>query len=451
MSSTELAQAHPRYFGSVPIPKWLVYSYVVVNPFFVFSILFSRDFASFWIIVTLFLFVFVETIRKGGKVLFDRTVFYLFLMFAAYAIGTIVILFQEPSFTWAGRTPLDRAIGIDIRLGYVLLAYYVFVYVLCEGDETVFRRLLQIQFIVGVLIGLFGILQFISYLVFGSTALIGIESTNEAFQTRGNFSMIGGERVFRSSSIFSEPSYFGFYLVPLLVKSVLSWVRGYVVFSRPIDLFILGTLSIALAANFSLTAFLSLALVLVIYAARNLNQNPATAIWTVTIGALMGIFVLLSPFGDAVVTRLVKVFELGDLSAIDRLVRAYSGLIVFLEHPLFGVGPGGFAFFYPKIGFLIDHKLMHSPLNIWFTILTDVGVVGIVPFMLFLGRVFNKGRHMLGKTWVAEVYFWSILSYLVLLTTVDFWFLDIFWFELAVLTSISFAFQKGNNLNPHST
>ena len=434
--STESIQTQPP-FGSVPILKLLIYTYVVVSPFFIFSVVFSRDFPSFWVIVILFLLIVVEVARGGGKVCYDRTMLYLALLFSAYVINTLAILFEEPLYTWAGRTPLDRAIGLDIRLMYCFLAFCIFMYVLFRVDEGVFRRLFQIQLMIGVLIALFGITQFLLYTVFGSTALTGIESTNETFQRKSTFAPLGVTKVFRSSSIFSEPSYFGFYLVPLIVKGVISWVKNYVIFSKVFDLSILVIFVVALTVNFSLTALLSLAIVLFFFSVKNLSKNPQMALWTIIICVLIASVVFFSPLGDAVASRLAKVFELADPSTVDRFVRAYAGLIVFLQHPWFGAGPGIFAFIYPKIGFLVERTLMHSPLNVWFTILTDVGLIGIVPFLLFLRRVLRMARGAFGKYPLVEICFWSVISYLVLLTTVDFWFLDIFWFELAGLVSIS--------------
>ena len=38
---------------------------------------------------------------------------------------------------------------------------------------------------------------------------------------------------------------------------------------------------------------------------------------------------------------------------------------------------------------------------------------------------------------LVPVYLWSVLAYLILLTTLDFWFLELLWFELAVLLTLS--------------
>jgi O-antigen ligase len=145
-----------------------------------------------------------------------------------------------------------------------------------------------------------------------------------------------------------------------------------------------------------------------------------------------GLLIIVTPLGSMVAERLTQIFELSDLSTLDRLFRAATGFMVFLENPLFGVGPGGYAFLYPRLGG-IQFNIMATPLNVWLSFLTDVGIPGFLCLCWFLWGLLRRSfRHIRTDSLVA-VYFWSSVSYLVLLTSSDNWFTEMFWFELAML------------------
>jgi O-antigen ligase len=85
----------------------------------------------------------------------------------------------------------------------------------------------------------------------------------------------------------------------------------------------------------------------------------------------------------------------------------------------------------------MDPTLMAAPLNVWLHFLTDVGIVGFIPFIVFLGMILRSAFKASKQEPLIGVYLWSIIAYLILLTTLDFWFLEMLWFEIAVLLCIT--------------
>ena len=70
-----------------------------------------------------------------------------------------------------------------------------------------------------------------------------------------------------------------------------------------------------------------------------------------------------------------------------------SGLLMFLDHPLFGVGVLNFGVYYPEYsrGLGIDNKVWdQSPHNLYLEILTEKGLVGLSAFLLLIS-VFFRG------------------------------------------------------------
>jgi O-antigen ligase len=146
--------------------------------------------------------------------------------------------------------------------------------------------------------------------------------------------------------------------------------------------------------------------------------------------------VFLSPIGTIIIDRLSNAFEFRDASAVDRGVRALTGLKLFVTNPLAGVGPGGYAFFYPRMGGL-DISTMVTPSNFWLGVLTDVGIIGLIPLVIFILRVTTLGLQKRECHPLTAAYRWSIISFLILLVTNDIWFIEILWFEFAFLLVLS--------------
>lgn len=421
----------------LPVKNWLLYAYAIVCPFFAFSVFLDRDTASHWVIALMLCVMLVDFIESGGRVWFDKSMVYLLIFALVYVASTIAILWEDPSNVWAGRTPFQRAIGIDIRVALVVVAFFAFVHHLADAPPQVFVHILKIQFAIGAVVALFGLAQYLSFTILNSDALVGFESTNEAFRTRGNLFRLGKERVFRTSAIFSEPSFFGFFLVPLIVKAILAYYKRIYFGSKAVHGALIGLFILALVSNFSLTAILSLPLLAIGAGAISFKRNPKlVVIALLATGAFIGLL-FVSPLGGILVGRLEQALEFRDLSTLARFMNAYVGVLVFADNPIFGVGPGGFAFLYPKVGIFVERDLMHTPLNAWLTFLTDVGIIGFIPFVALLWSILGRGIRRSHTHPLNVVFLWSVVSYLVLLTTVDFWFLDFIWFELALLLALT--------------
>lgn len=420
----------------IPAGNWLLYTFAAVYPFFVFSIFLSRDSAPLWVVVGTVLFVLIQFLYSGGYFWLDKSHVFLLLMMLVYLWATYLVFAQESGESWLGRTPFDRAVTTDLRLVYVILAFFAFTNLLADANEEVFSRILRIQVYVGAAIALFGLVQYVLAVIFGSNVLVGIETTNESFVLRGNIFRLGREKIFRASAFFNEPSYFGFFLVPLTVKMIAAWSSGFMIRSRTVDMCLIGIFVCAILANFSLTAILSISVVMLVFVFTRSGSPARNVRYVLLVAVIVAAGMLVLPFGGAVVERVGRIFQFRDASTIDRLFRAYTGALVFVENLWIGVGPGGYAFWYPRMGG-VDTLVMASPLNVWLTFLTDVGLLGSIPFFGFLWSVLRRSFKKIPEHPLIGVYFWSVCSLLVLLTILDLWYGELFWFECAMLVALS--------------
>jgi O-antigen ligase len=81
---------------------------------------------------------------------------------------------------------------------------------------------------------------------------------------------------------------------------------------------------------------------------------------------------------------------LTDPSAIQRLALMAAGVLMFIGSPLIGVGPGGFGHALERVGpeVIALFDFVGSAHNSYIHMAAETGVLGLVPFVAFLGAVF---------------------------------------------------------------
>jgi hypothetical protein len=419
------------------VKEFLLYTYAAVTPFFVFSVFFTRDPLSLWILGVMIIVFLVELVSSGGRFWMDSTFILLALFIVAYLGRTLIIFLEEPTNSWMGKTPFDRALAIDLRLILAVASFFICMNLLGNAPRRVFITILKIQLIVGAVLSIIALLQYGAAAFFGQSEFLKFEPTNESYYGRGNFFRLGRHKVFRSASVFPEPSVLGFFLVQILAKAVFSWNKKTIIFPHFWIGSILLLVILGIFSNFSFTAVFSIAILLIIFTLiASFGLYRKVIMWVLLIFSMFILVVLMLPYSNIILDRISNIFALRDGSTLDRLFRAYTSFLVFLDYPLLGVGPGGYAFFYPRMGG-IDKTLLATPLNIWLNILTDVGILGSIPFFIFLGLIIKKAFIKIKSEPLIEIYLWSIIAGLVSQTiSVDFWFNEMFWFEYAILVCL---------------
>ena len=435
----EIGDRGKEYYDSPwqPIKEWLIYAYAATSPFFVFSVFFTRDTLTLWVLGVMIIVFLADLISSGGKFWMDSSFIPIALFVLAFIARTLEIYFEDPSNSWMGKTPIERALGIDLRLLVSVAALFICVNFLANAPRRVFLTILKIQLVVGMCLIAIALIQYGGYVLFNRDDFLKFKPTNESYYSRGNLFRLGQQRVFRSPSIFNEPSFLGFFLVPLLMKAILAWGQKINVFSRFWMGCILAFIVLGIFSNLSFTAVFSIVILFMIFVIISWFGPYRKVVFLILfLFIVFSLIMAFLPFSNVIFERISRVVELKDGSTLDRLFRVYTSFIVFLDHPLFGVGPGGYAFYYPRMGGM-DPTLMAAPLNVWLHFLTDVGIVGFIPFIVFLGMILRSAFKASKQEPLIGVYLWSIIAYLILLTTLDFWFLEMLWFEIAVLLCIT--------------
>jgi O-antigen ligase len=77
----------------------------------------------------------------------------------------------------------------------------------------------------------------------------------------------------------------------------------------------------------------------------------------------------------------------GDWVLEQRAALMFAGVLMFLEHPFVGVGPGGFAESLDRFGAQVSQlwDIQPTPHNAYVQMAAETGVIGLVAFVAFLG------------------------------------------------------------------
>ncbi len=196
--------------------------------------------------------------------------------------------------------------------------------------------------------------------------------------------------------IFANPNEVAYALVILLpLLAYLAATRGWIT-----RLLLLGVASLFLAAifvTFSRGGLVGLAAVIGLYAWRKRNMWLRAALICGVVGAFL--------FTEKFWSRGEDFSQLnGDVSFQQRLATSQAGLGMFQDHPFFGVGLNCSVIAWPLYapkglytrGALITHNTIVQ-------VLSETGMIGFIPFVLFIGIGVYQSRKLARRAETANL------------------------------------------------
>jgi O-antigen ligase len=297
----------------------------------------------------------------------------------------------------------------------------------------------------------------------------------------------------RVSGLTYEPNWFAqqisFLILPWLIASVLTgfsifrWRRGWVT----IELFLLIWSLVILVFTFSragLIIMVTLLAVSVLFLLPTRKKVRLTflsrvPVWTQRLLGLIGGLIVVASLifmagrNNEFFSRLWNYWQTTDNPSISdyfnylgfgaRLIYAETAFNIYNEHPLLGVGPGNYAFFFeeniperpiawmPEVLRLITpsetHTQLVTPKNLYLRLLAETGVLGIASFLVFLIAIFGCALYLL-KSKVPEYHYWgtaSILAgcgFIVAAFTFDSFALPNMWVVFGLITAGAAIFRR---------
>lgn len=311
----------------------------------------------------------------------------------------------------------DRARGINapgIRSVYygafrplIFVIFSILLYLFVDNYKNI-KSLIWGMFGLGIACSFYGIYQFIGYkLGWPATAIFSGHDGHD-------ITLMGLRRI---EGLFYEPGPHATFLAPLLVIFVFQLLKPdskIALFNKPLTIFVVVLFSIILPLTFSPIAYISPFIAVGVFFILNLKlifSKKKAIIYFSTFIIISTIFIFVSygaifsnksqsnslvSIKNYIVKKVLYQSFITDDPMIlanpdERATRNLAGYNMFKKHPIFGVGVGNAIFhFYaniPKFDKSV-HKIVdvnsNGVINVYFNILAETGIVGLLLFLLFL-------------------------------------------------------------------
>jgi putative inorganic carbon (HCO3(-)) transporter len=286
------------------------------------------------------------------------------VVLAAFAVATLL-----------ARHPADSAremLNIALHAGLLVVATDAL-----AGRPAQVRRVIRLLVAAGAVCGVLGVLESIGVL-YGAFPRHG---------TPFNRAALG----------FGQPNALGLFLAVVLPLAVHEVRTSNSPRGRAGAWFALTAIALGLAGTFSRGSWLAvLAATPLLVAAGDASQ--AWRAWLAAVGAAIAID---AASGGALRDTVVRTLD--DWIVEQRAALQLAGVLMFLERPLTGVGPGGFAPELDRIGARIPWlwDYLPTPHNAYIQMAAETGIVGLTAFIVLFGTtVARQLRHArrLGRT-----------------------------------------------------
>lgn len=206
----------------------------------------------------------------------------------------------------------------------------------------------------------------------------------------------GGIRIYRPSGTFEDPNVLAFYMIPGILYSA-SLIMFYlhdkkikILLGLGIAVSLIGTI-----LTFSRSGWLSL--IFGIFALA-LFHKKRKQVFAGLVGILVFIIIVLlnSEYGELVFSRFSSIFDLlKDPSSAVRIGLMKSGIAMFLDNPLFGVGYRGFPVLYNLyIDPIVPQEVLYvkESHTLWTTLIAELSLWGVIVVLFWFIRIFKDLR-----------------------------------------------------------
>ena len=201
-----------------------------------------------------------------------------------------------------------------------------------------------------------------------------------------------GDKIWRASGTYNDPNVTASFLfVGIILTVAVVFYSKEKFFSK--TLIVLGTLIpiAGIIATFSRSGWISL--VVGLFTLLFFQKSKIKILYSlVFFVCLFLILIILTPYGEFITARFVSIFDImKDPSIHVRLQLGLSGLDMFLQDPIFGLGYRSFPIYYdyfrqsqiPQIA--LNVKESHT---LFITLLAETGIIGLTVVFLWFRRFF---------------------------------------------------------------
>jgi hypothetical protein len=322
-------------------------------------------------------------IRKE-TLIFDRG----FILMSAFLVALLAS-------SWFARDGRLAGLAVADYLVEGLVSYFLLTNVI--RDFSTLKRATWALLLAGSLMGGLTLFQRVTHTenkLYGGLAQRGTDVTltasgeERSLRPLGFTASGGAEGQLRAAGPIGETNRYAQILLVLLPLAALTFRTEHSRTLRTLGLVAGGLILAGLLLTFSRGAFLTGVVVLGLMGSMRLLKPRHVFV------SVLGVSVLVATFAPAVVTRMATLENLNsllfkaaytyrapDTSAVHRYVLNLAAWHVFLDHPVFGVGPGHFSEYYSvpyanRVG-LIETTKKYKGHNLYLETLAETGITGL--------------------------------------------------------------------------
>lgn len=296
--------------------------------------------------------------------------------------AVIVAWFLRGVATRPGLRPLPHRSTLAFVLAVVLATAFA------SHRVVAARELVNLLLMIGLLVAATGELarspgriRKLARVVAVTAGLAGIAAALEAMgMIPGRFRLIGTS-FFRATAGFGWPNELGMFLAVALPVAAYGVPAARTAPGKVAALVLLAGAGAGLVATFSRGSWLAVLTAAPILFLAGDWRLPTRLL----LGFIVGAVILDVALGGAIRERALATIE--DPYVVQRAALMFTGVLMFLAHPIVGVGPGGFAEslseFGPQVPWLWDY--VGSSHNAYIEVAAETGILGLAGFLALLG------------------------------------------------------------------
>lgn len=321
----------------------------------------------------------IRMIAKIGNIKIGAIGKAVLLIIVAYFISLIGVYQAYQNFT--------RYLQSLINMLLFAMLYFAFTNSVTRQDTII--KIFKIWIIISLLVGLYGFYQLIGYFIPSLPLIPGT-------------AIIPYGGIPRVSSILKEPVPFIAYLAyPIIFMLVLLAEKQRFPFKTvKANVLALSMLVTSFFLAFTMTGLIYLLIFSLLYFVSNLISSRGRLQKILLIVSLILAFFLIvgvsTDFGQMFQSRLSSALTITDSSTIARVQTISIAWQEFLEHPLLGIGAGNFPSFTATGIFPgeVHYEIRYAD-SMFFNVLAEMGIVGVIAIVLFFGTMLRALRKVI--------------------------------------------------------
>jgi len=388
----------------------------------------SVSFVFAIILILLFSFYRIKQYKfKVYKIKTDK----ILLSFYIILIASILMTYFMPTgIDYFNEKPWIKSIKQIIYITINILIYiYLQVFISKYSRLVGMLKVISIALLLNVLVGFYQVIAYkysLPYLDF---------LHNNISIPSGQDQLYNGIK--RMAGLSGEPAMFGFVTVSIFI--FLFYINSFKIylFNKRLDRFIL----LLLGCGIILSTSFAVIFIVIFYIVYLYFRNGFNLLKILKLSLLFTIFIFIMYIGtgsDFIVDRLIETSSGTSYSSMIRGNMFLTGILIFIDYPIFGVGLGNFGFYAPLYSPIELDKFWES-MSLFSRLLSETGFLGFIAFLLFIYShkrlTYDKKSNIINKEVIFSqgLYHSVVAMTLVLLIAIPSLTWMIYWVFLAML------------------